>query len=146
VIDIQKLAVPLSITAAVVGIYVFLHGQPQAPVAGALPQPMTVPTFSAFPFSPLNIATLPAPPNASSPTPASAPASGTPEASAPFLPYTPPGGLVVNGGAGQTFATASYNSAYGTTSTDSCCDPCGTNASGKRIAPYVRQIAQSAVL
>lgn len=144
--DIQKFTVPLTITAAVVGIWVFLRGGSNSPVTGSLPQPLTLPTFSAVPFNPTNIATPTPAPTASSPIPAPATAARTYAARAPFLPYNPPGGVVYNYGMGApTPVLAVSNTGTNSTPSNSCCDPC-SNKGPKTSLSYARQISQSAVL
>lgn len=145
--DLEKYAVPLTITVSVVSLYFYLKGTPAAPVSGALPAPMTLPTFSAVPFSPTNIATPTPPATASSPIPAPATARGTYSARAPYLPYNPPGGIVINAGFGAPtpVLTQSVTGAGAVAQQNSCCDPCG-GIKPKMTLSYARQISQSAVL
>lgn len=143
--DIEKYATPLTIAAAVLGIYVFLRPSSSTLVTGALPQPMTVPTFAAQPFTATNVATPVPPATASSPIPAPASAAGTYSANAPYLPYNPPGGVVYNGGYGAPTATLTQAVTGTTLPGPSCCDPCGKGSHTQSLS-YARQISQSAVL
>lgn len=146
-IDIEKLTVPLGIVASVIAIYAWLRPSSTPLVTGALPQPMTVPTFAAQPFSPTNVATPVPPATASSPIPAPATAAHTYSARAPYLPYNPPGGVVYNFGMGAPTPSLT-GGATGTTVSSaggSCCDPCGSKGP-KTTLSYARQLSQSAVL
>jgi hypothetical protein len=145
-IDIEKLTVPLGIVASVIAVYAFLRPGTTTQVTGALPQPLTVPTFAAQPIITSNVATPTPQATASSPMPTPAAATGTYSASAPYLPYNPPGGVVINFGAGApTVALTQSTTGTNSTPSNSCCDPCGANRP-KPVLSYARQISQSAVL
>lgn len=145
-IELEKYAAPLGIVAAVVGIYVFLRPTSATVVTGSLPQPMTVPTFAAQPFSITNVATPVPPATVSSPIPVPSPAVHTYSARAPFLPYNPPGGVIYNfGGGAPTAVLTQSNTGTNSTPSNSCCDPCGSSRPRHTLS-YARQISQSAVL
>lgn len=129
---LEKLTIPLTITASVIGIIVFLRGQNKTPITGALPLSLTVPTFSNVPVS-NNIAT---------PTPPPVQTSSIP---LPYVPYYPSRGVVIGGGLGAQFSSDSSATATDVNNNGCCCNSTELDSQGSAY-PFSVQISQSAIL
>ncbi len=127
---LDKIAIPLTITASVIAIAVFLRGSKTTLVTGALPAPMQVPSYANVPSISYNVAT-PTPP----------PVQGTNQA-VPFVPYIPGSGLITNNWYGAV-ANASDSPSQGGIGDCGCgCDASSKNGNGN-VTPYFQTVSRS---
>ncbi len=133
--QLEKFAIPLTITASVIAIAVFLRNGTPAATVGTLPVPATIPTFAKIPAITYNVATPP-------------PAPVFPGSS--YIPFVPPNGLVTNNWFGAPFSASEASSANpnsaGNCGCDSGCGGSGGRFTSGKITPYFNTVVQSSEL
>ncbi len=129
--QLEKFAIPLTITASVIAIAVFLRNGTPAATVGVLPSPATIPSFARVPAITYNVATPP-------------PAPVYPGSS--YIPFVPPNGLITNNWFGAPFSSADVSD----NSQNGCGCGCGSNSCDAshmgKITPYFNTVVQSSEL